>query len=824
MAAVVSLHPRQRRVCLWLQQPRHEVEQRPRITQTGHLHQHILHILPFEFVAHAEQAEVSDPRLKRPYRLGKLLSQAHTTIGAMKYSAFISYRHSSHSRKHAERLEAAIKRYAKPAWARPRAIFRDEHVLLPGENLPAGIRAGLEESEFLIYLASKEAAKSEWIQDELRIWCSELGRADKLIVVHIADSISIERANNRIIWDKTDAIPRSLEPHIGFIPLWCDLTSMNTNEQLDLGNPDYKREVNAIVARLRGVTPGEMNDIDVITYRRNIRIRNAGIMAITVAFLLAMGLAIFAFMQRNTARRIARESTARELAAYAINNLNEDPELSILLAVRAAGATLRFSEPCLSTVEDVLHKAILSSQVRLTLRGHSNTVTDVTVSADGKRLATASADTTARVWDAANGNLLLVLQGHRKSVHRVVFSVDSKRLATASDDNTVRIWDTVSGDQLLTLAGHGGPLSIAFSPDGKRLATSNDDLTVSVWNLVTGAELLTLHSRSGLMNDLAFSLDGKRIFAATVADGTIQAWDSNTGKQLLKLRGHSGPSRFVNRVAFSPDRTRFATANGEGTAEVWDLRSRRRVLLLRGHLGSLHGVSFSPDGGRLATAGHDRTVRVWDATSGQEILTLRGHSGLVSAVAFSPDGKHLLSASDDQTVKMWDSWRGSEVLTLSGHSERIYGVAFSPDGRRLVTASYDKTAKLWDALNGQQLLTLRGHSGSLDSVSFSPDGSRVATASYDGTAMTWDSRTGQKLLTLDSNSERVYSVAFSPDGGRLATASRDHIVRIWDAATGRKLITLPGRGQARTAVAFSPEGRRLATVDSSNTAIIWDAI
>ena len=87
----------------------------------------------------------------------------------MRYVAFISYMHSASSRPHAESLERALKRYAKPLWKAPIAIFRDERVLRPGDDLPAEIRKALVSSDYLLYLASKEAAARPWILDELQI-------------------------------------------------------------------------------------------------------------------------------------------------------------------------------------------------------------------------------------------------------------------------------------------------------------------------------------------------------------------------------------------------------------------------------------------------------------------------------------------------------------------------------------------------------------------------------------------------------------------------------------------------------------------------------
>jgi len=182
--------------------------------------------------------------------------------------------------------------------------------------------------------------------------------------------------------------------------------------------------------------------------------------AIVAALLILSGAAtwfgIYARKESTIAIAKAREAQARELAAYATGSLSDDPEKSILLGVQAVNATLQFGQPPVPAAEEALHQAILSSPVRVTLRGHSDVVSGVAFSLDGKRLATTSQDQTAKVWDAESGKELLTLRGHSGPLEGVAFSPDGRRLATASQDLTAKVWEAENGEELLTLRGHSG--------------------------------------------------------------------------------------------------------------------------------------------------------------------------------------------------------------------------------------------------------------------------------------------------------------------------------------------------------------------------------
>ena len=92
----------------------------------------------------------------------------------------------------------------------------------------------------------------------------------------------------------------------------------------------------------------------------------------------------------------------------------------------------------------------------------------------------------ATIWEISSGEPqeLLRLVGHRSGINDVDFSPDGSRLATASFDLTARVWDLADGQELLSLSLHTNFLtSVAFSPDGKRLVTTGADGTTRLYAL-----------------------------------------------------------------------------------------------------------------------------------------------------------------------------------------------------------------------------------------------------------------------------------------------------------------------------------------------------
>jgi len=241
-------------------------------------------------------------------------------------------------------------------------------------------------------------------------------------------------------------------------------------------------------------------------------------------------------------------------------------------------------------------------------------------SPDGKYVVTGSWDNTARVWDAATGQVVRRLgrelakpqDEHRGRVNSAMFSPDGLMVLTASEDGTAKLWSTEDWTLVRTLSGHAGPiLHAVFSHDGSRILTSSQDRTARVWNTATG-------------------------------------------KELIAMAGHEWA---VLRSAFSADGQWVITGSADNTARVWKLNGDEATVVhtLKGHTAGVTSVAFSPDpeATRILTGSEDYTAILWDARTGQEVLTLKGHTQEVTSVSFSPNGQYALTGSRDGTAIVW---------------------------------------------------------------------------------------------------------------------------------------------------------------------------
>jgi WD40 repeat protein/RecA/RadA recombinase len=520
----------------------------------------------------------------------------------------------------------------------------------------------------------------------------------------------------------------------------------------------------------------------------------------------------------------ARLATARELAAAGVDQLNSDPQLGLLLAIEAVNRTLPVDNMVAAEAEESLYRALQTSQLQMTLSGHTDWLTDVAISDDGKFLATTGYDNSVKLWDAETGQELQTFNDHSRVVNGVAFSPNGQRLASVSDDGFVIVYDLKTGERIAVMNGNDGAIrAVTFSPDNVTIAAANGDGTVRVWDTDARRSIYRLFGHGAPVKDVDFNFDGS-LLASAGEDGRSIIWDMETGGPVYSVDPSDDPDDTLEAtgISFSPDGQRIITAYDDGVSRVWDYENEGLLFNLIGHASTVFDAAYSPDGKLMATSSGDGTTKVWDAETGQALYTLSGHNGPVTAVTFSPDSARIATASQDTTAKLWNSEAGLDVLILSRHRQPLNSIAFNDDGSLVVTASDDRTAKVWDSVTGDVILNLGTHSQPVNSAAFSPDGQIIVTTSDDFNARLWNLDVGDIRLPILSHDAPVNWAAFDSDGARLVTASNDGRVSQWNALTGDLLQTFTHETAVNTAV-YSPDSKWLAVADAHGNAVIWDA-
>lgn len=292
-------------------------------------------------------------------------------------------------------------------------------------------------------------------------------------------------------------------------------------------------------------------------------------------------------------------------------------------------------------------------------------------------------------------------EAYNSAVLSVAFSPDGKLLASASRDSTVKVWNVTTRQVLATLPHRLWVDAVTFSPDGRLIATGSRVLRI--WEVANWREVDSLeHPRN--VRCVAFSNDGT-ILAAGTAGNKVHLWDVATRNKMATLT-HGRYDQTLFSVAFSPDGSTLVSGSGDGDIRFWDVSTQKNTLIYSVYTSSVFSLAFSPDGVLLAASGISKDGNDWNSTVNLWNLETRLHTGKfdvrdpeygyswwIKSVAFSPDGKYIAAGAAQNTITLWDVGAQektailgtSNTLTSGGRVGEVNSVAFSPDGKTLAS-------------------------------------------------------------------------------------------------------------------------------------------
>ncbi|MHA1451180.1 MAG: WD40 repeat domain-containing protein, partial [Candidatus Hodarchaeales archaeon] len=455
-----------------------------------------------------------------------------------------------------------------------------------------------------------------------------------------------------------------------------------------------------------------------------------------------------------------------------------------------------------------------------TLSGHLYSIKRISISKNGKFIASGSFDGTVRIWDALNNYVQSeVLFFLPEMVEGLVLSNDSRFIIAGCEDSTIFYHDLVNDVTRQILPDEGANWrsgSLIVSPVANIIALIDYDDNLKVIDIEKGnnGEIIasiTLTRDLGSNEAMRFSPDGQEIYLGLI-NGDIICINWKTGEEIGNLSAHEGST-----LCLAINEAGMLVSGGmDQSVKLWKDGNLINVIPCESDPVS---IEFYQD---TVVAGTEREIVTFNINNDDSLVRIK-HQISSSNVGITVDKNSIIRGMGENEIRIW-SIAGKHLKTLLGRKETVNKAIISRDNHSIITASNDCAVHVVDLItSGEDIEILKGHDEATTALCISPDGAHLISSGFDDKLISWSTVNWQQDRVLSQAADMVTAMAFTPDGSRVVLAcSGDNSIRLMDFASASILKTLYGHEDFMNELIIDPSTNLVYTASDDGSVRCWN--
>ncbi|XP_030649757.1 cilia- and flagella-associated protein 52-like [Chanos chanos] len=513
------------------------------------------------------------------------------------------------------------------------------------------------------------------------------------------------------------------------------------------------------------------------------------------------------------------------------------------------------------------------------LRGHTNTVSCITVCKSGRYVASGQVNfmgfkADVIIWDYAKREVYACLRLHKAKVEGLAFSPNATYLVTlgGQDDGSIVVWnvekrEAVCGSPAST-SSSGYALTVQYSNTSENIFVSAGNGTLRVWELdlpnrkirptdcqtgllkrivkcieippddsyflcgTTSGDILRVNLNTRLMNGIGPVKQkfGKGVNAMKV----LKSGDLLVGSGDGVFRLCMGPQfRTIRRVQLEGGVTSI-TLRGEGqqvfvgtsAGQMYRFSNLdfKEELIVTSHSSAVNHIAFPHGTSELFATCSESDIRVWLTETCSELLRIPVPNVTCNAIDFTSDGLSIVSAWSDGRIRCFTPETGRLNLTIhSAHKTGVTALACTRDCMRIVSGGGEGQVRVWEILPHFHRLveTMKEHKASINCIKIKSNDRECVTASSDGACIIWDLvRFVRCQMVLGNTLFRT--VCYHPEEFQIITSGTDRKISYWEVYDGSVIRELEGSVSGSiNGMDISPDGNCFVTGGDDKLLKVW---